>query len=239
MIRYIYDNENILLELDGSNNIVARYTHGPGIDEPLILERGGASFSYHADGLGSITEITDATGAVRQRYTYSSFGKIESRLDPNFVQPYTFTSREFDPETSFFHYRKRVLDQNIGRFLQQDSIGIVPFGPRKLNHLYAYVDNNPINFVDPLGLLVTCVYVGTQAVCYRTDDNGNLIAGPLFVGGPLFLDPHCGRILCIFPRDSDFDRLFPQQVTIGGEGGARFLICPLPRPEEISIIPGR
>lgn len=27
---YIYDNEDILLELDGSNNITARYTHGPG-----------------------------------------------------------------------------------------------------------------------------------------------------------------------------------------------------------------
>jgi len=34
--QYIYDNEDILLELDGSNNIVARYTHGLGIDEPLI-----------------------------------------------------------------------------------------------------------------------------------------------------------------------------------------------------------
>lgn len=54
--RYIYDNEDILLELDGSNNITARYTHGPGIDEPLVMEKGGASFFYHADGLGSITE---------------------------------------------------------------------------------------------------------------------------------------------------------------------------------------
>ncbi len=54
--RYVYDNEDILLELDGSNNIVARYTHGPGIDEPLILENASASFFYHADGLGSITE---------------------------------------------------------------------------------------------------------------------------------------------------------------------------------------
>ena len=51
--QYIYDNEDILLELDDSNNITARYTHGAGIDEPLITERGGQSFFYHADGLGS------------------------------------------------------------------------------------------------------------------------------------------------------------------------------------------
>ena len=56
--RYVYDNEDILLELNGANSIVARYTHGPGIDEPLIMEKNGQSFYYHADGLGSITEIT-------------------------------------------------------------------------------------------------------------------------------------------------------------------------------------
>ena len=88
--RYVYDNEDILLELNGSNTIVARYTHGPGIDEPLIMERNAQSFYYHTDGLGSITEITNQSGTLVQRYAYSSFGKIESQLDPNFVQPYTF-----------------------------------------------------------------------------------------------------------------------------------------------------
>ena len=33
--RYIYDGEDILLEYDGANVLQARYTHGPGIDEPL------------------------------------------------------------------------------------------------------------------------------------------------------------------------------------------------------------
>jgi len=67
--RFIYDNEDILLELDGANNITARYTHGPGIDEPLILEKGGASFFYHADGLGSITEITNQSATVVTDFT--------------------------------------------------------------------------------------------------------------------------------------------------------------------------
>jgi len=145
--RFIYDNEDILLELDGSNNIIARYTHGPGIDEPLIMEKAGASFFYHADGLGSITEITDSTGAVKQQYTYSSFGKIEFQLDPNFIQPYTFTAREFDPETGLHHYRERQYDSTTGRFTTEDPIefeGGINF--------YAYVGNNPANFVDSLGL---------------------------------------------------------------------------------------
>ena len=62
--RYVYDNEDILLELNGSNVLVARYTHGPGIDEPLIMEKNSQLFYYHADGLGSITEIAPVSRTV-------------------------------------------------------------------------------------------------------------------------------------------------------------------------------
>ncbi|MPZ77339.1 MAG: PKD domain-containing protein, partial [Deltaproteobacteria bacterium] len=145
--RYVYDNEDILLELNGSNAIVARYTHGPGIDAPLILEKTNQSFFYHADGLGSITDMTSQSGAVVQRYTYSSFGKIESQLDPNFVQAYRFTARELDEETGLYYYRARYYEPSTGRFLEEDPIGI---GDGQ--NVYAYVGNNGITFIDPLGL---------------------------------------------------------------------------------------
>ena len=145
--RYLYDNEDILLELNGANSIMARYTHGPGIDEPLIMEKNAQSFYYHADGLGSITEITNQSGTLVQRYAYSSFGKIESQLDPSFVQPYTFTARELDAETGLHFYRMRYYDSSAGRFVQPDPIGFFG-GP----NFYAYTGNNPVYFVDPLGL---------------------------------------------------------------------------------------
>jgi RHS repeat-associated protein len=179
MTRYVYDNEDILLELDGSNNIVARYTHGPSIDEPLIMEKGGASFFYHADGLGSITEISDADGTVKQRYAYSSFGGIESKLDLNFVQPYAFTARELDPETELHFYRARTYDSFTGRFLQEDPIlhagnsqalyGLPALvSDPLLLHTYAYVRNEPVDNVDPLGL----------AMIMRTGGlNGNFRSG--------------------------------------------------------------
>lgn len=121
----------------------------PAIDEPLVMEKGGASFFYHADGLGSITEITDSLGVVKQRYTYSSFGKIESQLDPAFIQPYTFTGREFDAETELYFNRGRTFDWRTGRFIQEDPVrflGGINF--------YTYVFNNPVNNVDPDGLFV-------------------------------------------------------------------------------------
>jgi RHS repeat-associated protein len=145
--RYVYDNEDILLELNGSNAIVARYTHGPGIDEPVIMEKNGQSFFYHADGLGSITELTNPLGTVVQRYTYSSFGKIESQLDPNFVQPYRYTSRELDTETGSYYYRARYYEPDVGRFNSQDPKG---FGGGI--NFYSYGDGNPVGRVDPFGL---------------------------------------------------------------------------------------
>jgi len=148
--RYVYDNEDILLEVNGSNALVARYTHGPGIDEPLIMEKNNESFYYHADALGSITELTNQAGSVVQRYNYSSFGKVESQLDANLLQPYSYTSREFDAETGLYNYRARYYDSGTGSFVSEDPIGFLA-GP----NFYAYVGNNPIRRIDPLGLFFT------------------------------------------------------------------------------------
>jgi RHS repeat-associated protein len=170
---FIFDNEDILLELDGSNNITARFTHGSGIDEPLIMEKAGASFFYHADGLGSITEITDSAGVVKQQYTYSSFGKIESQLDPNFVQPYTFTGREFDPETELYHYRERQYDWKTGRFNQVDPFGGILILPQSL-HGYRYAANNPVKLADPFGL-----YDVTFSFGFHVPVSPGLAVGPV------------------------------------------------------------
>jgi len=61
--------------------------------------------------------------------------------------PYMFTGRRFDSETGLYYYRARYYDPYIGRFLQTDPIGY--YGG--LN-LYTYVDNNPVNWIDPWGL---------------------------------------------------------------------------------------
>jgi RHS repeat-associated protein len=146
--KYLYDAEDILLEYDGSNQIASRYTHGPGIDEPLSMEKNSQEYYYHFDGLGSVTGITDSTGNVVQRYEYDSFGNIVSMLDPNFIQPYTYTAREYDPESGLYFYRARYYDAKVGRFISEDPIG---FNGGSIN-VYSYTDNNPVNFIDPLGL---------------------------------------------------------------------------------------
>jgi len=119
--RYVYDNEDILLEFDGFNVLQASYTHGPGIDEPLIMERAGQSFYYHTDGLGSITDITDSTASTVQSYRYDTFGQIINQAGAS-TNPYTYTGREFDPESGLYYYRSRYYDPGVGRFLSEDPL---------------------------------------------------------------------------------------------------------------------
>jgi RHS repeat-associated protein len=144
--RYIYDGEHILLELDGNNNIVARYTHGLGIDEPLITNRGGQNYFYHVDGLGTTVQLTDSSSGPAGSYIYDSFGNIVQQTG-DVVNPYAYTSREIDTESGLYYYRARYYDPQVGRFISEDPIGFDSEDP----NFYSYVRNNPANFTDPFG----------------------------------------------------------------------------------------
>ncbi len=147
---YLYDGDNILYEdgLNGTTSYTTRYTHNLGVDDVLAMERGGVRYYYHKDGLGSVTAITDSKGNVVQTYDYDSFGNIVAQKSTTFVQPYTYTGREWDREAGLYYLRNRYYDPMEGRFISKDPIG---FRGGDTN-LYAYVKNNPINFKDPFGL---------------------------------------------------------------------------------------
>jgi RHS repeat-associated protein len=145
-ITYFYDAEDILCEYNNAGSLQARYTHGPGIDEPVSMTRKGANSYYHADGLGSIVNLTNASGDSVASYRYEAFGKIKTQTG-NIVNPFRFTGREWDDESELYYYRARYYEPGIGRFIQADPIGIAG----GIN-FYVYVGNNPINFIDPMGL---------------------------------------------------------------------------------------
>jgi len=106
---------------------------------------GYTPYYYHADGLGSITGLSDATGTMVQTYGYDAFGNVTPT--GGITKPFTFTGREYDAETSMYFYRARYYDPVMGRFVTKDPIGFAGGV-----NLYAYVQNNPINRIDPTGL---------------------------------------------------------------------------------------
>jgi len=84
---------------------------------------------------------------VVTRYNYSPFGRTLA-LGRDVPQPFRFTGREWDAETRLYYYRARYYSPDMRRFISEDPLR---FAAGDVN-FYAYVDNNPVNFVDPSGL---------------------------------------------------------------------------------------
>jgi len=71
---YVYDGDEVAAEYNSSGVVQAEYVLGPDIDEPIVMDRGGQRYYYHYDGLGSVSEVTDAWGNVAESYTYDVYG---------------------------------------------------------------------------------------------------------------------------------------------------------------------
>jgi len=64
-----------------SNALVAADTHGPMIDNPLIMRYGGYDCFYHKNHLGSITAITDSNQTVVKARICANLGNLWIRKD--------------------------------------------------------------------------------------------------------------------------------------------------------------
>ncbi|SRR6266849_3776050 len=145
---YAYDGDNLIEETNSSGATVARYTQTQNIDEPLAMLRSGTTNYYEADGLGSVTSLSNAAGSLAQTYTFDSFGKLTASTG-SLVNSFQYTARELDAETNLYYYRARYFDPQIGRFISEDPVGF-----RGLDvNLYRYVRNQPGRYRDPIGLI--------------------------------------------------------------------------------------
>ncbi|UCG48260.1 MAG: hypothetical protein JSU94_00500, partial [Phycisphaerales bacterium] len=74
--------------------------------------------------------ISDEQGQPVEKYEFSVYGRVrimapngQSRAVSIIGNPYYFTGRRLDGESSLYYYRARYYSPEIGRFLQTDPIG--------------------------------------------------------------------------------------------------------------------
>ena len=112
-------------------------------------------FYYHTDHLGNTKYVTDMVGQVRQYVAYSPFGApiIREKNRPE-EQPYLYNGKEYDEETGLIYYGARYLDAKTGNWQNIDPLAISYPGISP----YAYVAQNPVNYIDPDGKKIEIHY---------------------------------------------------------------------------------
>jgi RHS repeat-associated protein len=91
--------------------------------------------------------MTDDTGTVVWEADYKPFGEAGVNGKSTVVNNFRFSGQYFDQETGLHYNWHRYYNPATGRYLTPDPIGL----EGKIN-VYAYAGNNPINWIDPLGL---------------------------------------------------------------------------------------
>lgn len=131
-------------------------------------------YFIHNDHLGTPQVVTDANQSVVWQADYQPFGEVD--VTTNLIdQDARFPGQYVDEATGLHYNYFRDYDPTIGRYIQSDPIGILhdysdpqlqivtqigtlrPENPGfDLNHMYGYVSQNPLSFIDPYGLFEGC-----------------------------------------------------------------------------------
>ena len=125
------------------NGITTRYVYGVGLQYEVSST--GAATYYHYDQTGNTAMLTDASGAVVDRISYSPYGTIRYRMaehDTPFLYGGFFGV--MTDVNGLVNMRARYYNPVTKRFLTSDPA-------MDGSNWYAYAGGNPIMFVDPLG----------------------------------------------------------------------------------------
>ena len=148
---YIYDSQGRLrTEITGTN--VRQYLYSS--DGVMGYEENGQLFLYRKNLFGDITAIYKGTTKMAE-YVYDAWGNCTITLDKKSCgtnNPFRYRGYYYDNDLGMYYLMTRYYDPKTGRFINADSLEYLE--PNKINglNLYAYCRNNPVMYVDPIGL---------------------------------------------------------------------------------------
>jgi RHS repeat-associated protein len=151
---YIYNQNGLLIaEYDGDGTWQKDYLYLNGQPLAMIVANTPENvYYYHNDHLGTTQMMTDLTGTVVWAATYEPFGKATITIQ-QITNNLRFPGQYYDAETGLCYNWNRDYNQQLGRYIESDPIGLWD----GIN-LWLYAQNNPVSWIDPLGLAVLNPY---------------------------------------------------------------------------------
>ena len=139
----------VVAERDGNGKLIRRYVYGLDLLNQTTANKG--PYWYHQDGLGSVSDITSASGTPLWWAEYQPYGLLRESGSTSQapVNPFGFTGQYQDGPTGLYYLRARQYDPTTGRFLTVDPAAPATTSP--YGSSYAYVGDDPTNAVDPSG----------------------------------------------------------------------------------------
>jgi RHS repeat-associated protein len=105
-------------------------------------------YYYSYDHLGSIREVTNSSGSLQAQYDYDAWGNsvvVSGKMTVDFG----YTGDYFHQPSGLNLTMYREYTPPMGRWLSRDPLANAE--EREGPNLYAYVNNDPLNKIDPLG----------------------------------------------------------------------------------------
>jgi RHS repeat-associated protein len=163
--KYLWQGLTKLLAVyDGSDNLLIRFEYADA-RMPVAMTKGGATYYFTYEQVGSLRVVADSSGNVVKRIDYDSFGNVISDTSPGFQVPFGFAGGLHDSDTGLVRFGFRDYGPETGRWTAKDPIG---FASRDTD-LYGYALNDPINNIDPEGEIIMALpvigaYIGLTAI---------------------------------------------------------------------------
>ena len=124
----------------------------------FAMEYAGERYFYQKNLQGDITGLIDSTGTEVVTYTYDTWGKLLSKTDGSGnglaeKNPFRYRGYYYDAEVSLYYVSSRYYDPETRRFVNADDVKVLTVEPGEMTekNLYAYCNNNPVNFQDKEG----------------------------------------------------------------------------------------